>query len=468
MGRSDERLVRRAARGDRRAFDAIYRRYRHELYRFCLAMTGNPQDAQEALQNTMVNMLRALPGEQRKIKLKPWLYRIARNESIETRRRRRDGELGDGVTVAAGVAETVETRERLRLLLADLAQLPERQRATLVMREMAGFDYAEIAAAFDTSQGSVRQALYEARLRLRRLDTGREISWDEEIERRSEKLSAVAPIAGIGALSGTGAAKAAAASTLLKAATAVAVTVTVVAVAGRVGLVGIPPRDPGRGDGDDTAAIVGPSTATHGSASNAMTSGADRPAGIRPVVAARSRSGRAGVMPHEAKATSEAGRPLTADDEVVSEADGVQQPADGEPIGADAMSEAEEASPRPPDEPGPDQDATPGVRRGGRGKGLAHGHETAAKHRPPQAGPQTAHGHAPPPEAPVGESRGKQNEPRGEPEASSETTPPATGKPESPPGNPEGPAGHDPEVPPGHNPDGPPGHSPEGPPGHSS
>ena len=80
----------RAAKGDRRAFEAIFQRYHQDLYRFCLAMVGNPQDAQDALQNTMVKVLRALPGEQREIKLKPWLYRIARNEAIEILRRRRD------------------------------------------------------------------------------------------------------------------------------------------------------------------------------------------------------------------------------------------------------------------------------------------------------------------------------------------------------------------------------------------
>jgi RNA polymerase sigma-70 factor (ECF subfamily) len=55
---SDERLAQRAANGDRRAFEAIYKRYHQDLYRFCLAMVGNPQDAQDALQNAMVKVLR--------------------------------------------------------------------------------------------------------------------------------------------------------------------------------------------------------------------------------------------------------------------------------------------------------------------------------------------------------------------------------------------------------------------------
>ena len=87
--RSDERLVKRAKKGDRRAIEAIYERYHQDLYRFCLSLVGNRQDAEDALQGTMVKLIRSLPGEQRKIQLRPWIYRIARNESIDTIRRRR-------------------------------------------------------------------------------------------------------------------------------------------------------------------------------------------------------------------------------------------------------------------------------------------------------------------------------------------------------------------------------------------
>ena len=59
---SDDRLAQRATKGDRRALAAIYRRYHQSLYRFCLAIVGNPQDAQDALQNTMVKVLRRAAG----------------------------------------------------------------------------------------------------------------------------------------------------------------------------------------------------------------------------------------------------------------------------------------------------------------------------------------------------------------------------------------------------------------------
>jgi len=175
---SDDRLALRATKGDRRAFAAIFRRYHQSLYRFCLAIVGNPEDAQDALQNTMVKVLRALPGEERKIELKPWLYRIAHNESIELLRRRRDTRQLDAELPApgSGLADDAASRERLRRLISDLDELPERQRGTLVMRELAGLDFAEIGAALGTSPAVARQTLYEARLSLRQMDEGREMS----------------------------------------------------------------------------------------------------------------------------------------------------------------------------------------------------------------------------------------------------------------------------------------------------
>jgi RNA polymerase sigma factor (sigma-70 family) len=162
---------------DERDFAAIYSRYHQDLYRFCLAIVGCPQDAQDALQNTMVKVLRALPGEQRQIELKPWLYRIAHNESVEMLRRRRPtADLGSEQATPGSLSENAEARERLRQLIADLDQLPERQRGALVMRELSGLDYDEIGAALGTSPAVARQTLYEARLSLRQMDEGREMT----------------------------------------------------------------------------------------------------------------------------------------------------------------------------------------------------------------------------------------------------------------------------------------------------
>jgi len=299
---SDERLTRRAIGGDERAFAAIFRRYHQSLYRFSLAIVGNPEDAQDALQNTMTKVLRALPGEEREIELKPWLYRIAHNESIDLLRRRRETRQLDVEQIAPGygLAEDAETRERLRRLLADLRELPERQREVLVMRELSGLGFEEIGRALDTSGAVARQTLYEARQSLRQMEEGREMSCDavtralsdgdgrvarrrdvrahlrscagcrrfrEEIERRQHDLAALSPLpalaaagmlqgllggsqaasgGGLAAALGGGAAKTVGASAAAKGVATVAVVAAVgVGAADRTGVIhlGLPGED---------------------------------------------------------------------------------------------------------------------------------------------------------------------------------------------------------------------------------
>ncbi len=87
----------------------------------------------------MVKALGALPGERREIELKPWLYRIAHDKSIERIPRRRQCVSLDEheLPLRNDLLEEVETRSRLRQLLVDVGELPERQRGALLMREAA-------------------------------------------------------------------------------------------------------------------------------------------------------------------------------------------------------------------------------------------------------------------------------------------------------------------------------------------
>src|SRR6476646_3430818 len=147
---SDDRLVRSATGGEQRAFVAIFERFHQELYRYCRALLGDPEEARDAVQNTMVKVLRALPGEERDIALRPWLYRIAHNEAIALARQRSpSAELPEEIEAAPSQTSErlLEARERLRLLATDLRALPDRQRGALVMRELSDMDYGEIATA---------------------------------------------------------------------------------------------------------------------------------------------------------------------------------------------------------------------------------------------------------------------------------------------------------------------------------
>jgi RNA polymerase sigma factor (sigma-70 family) len=176
----DDRLARLAAEGDARALAAIYRRHHQDLYRYCRAILRDPDEAEDALQATMVKVVSSLPGETRSIALKPWLFRVAHNEAITILRARRPAAALDSEQPALGpdVEREAEDRERLRQLVRDLDRLPERQRGALVMRELNGLDFEELGDALGMGPDAAKQAVYEARVSLQEMAAGRDMDCD--------------------------------------------------------------------------------------------------------------------------------------------------------------------------------------------------------------------------------------------------------------------------------------------------
>ena len=175
---SEERLARTAARGERWAFETLFARYHRELYAYCRAILEEPEEAEDAVQNTMTLALRKLPNLERRTSLRGWLYRVAHNESISILRRRGavpvdPVRLPEGTVPGADVI--AHERERLRQLVADLRALPGRQRGALVMRELSDLSYPQISSAMETSEAGARQLVYEARESLRGAELGREL-----------------------------------------------------------------------------------------------------------------------------------------------------------------------------------------------------------------------------------------------------------------------------------------------------
>jgi RNA polymerase sigma factor (sigma-70 family) len=164
-------------RGDAAALTALYERHHQALYRYCRSILRDEEEARDALQSTMAKALTALRDEQRDFEVRPWLFRIAHNEAISRLRRRREVADPDAIAAAAtdSLAQTVEDRERLAHLCADLQDLPERQRAALVLRELSGLSHEEIAGVLDCSARAVKQTIFEARVALQDCAEGREM-----------------------------------------------------------------------------------------------------------------------------------------------------------------------------------------------------------------------------------------------------------------------------------------------------
>jgi RNA polymerase sigma factor (sigma-70 family) len=171
----DEALARRAATGSDGAFTALYERYHGPLLGYCRSILLNDEDAHDATQNALESALRSLARRKPGRPLRPWLYRIAHNEAINiVRRRRPHTELTelDEPTVPGPEVDS-EHRIRLAQLVDDLRGLPERQRGALVMRELSGLSYDDIAVALGVSNEAARRAVFDARSALHAAVDGR-------------------------------------------------------------------------------------------------------------------------------------------------------------------------------------------------------------------------------------------------------------------------------------------------------
>jgi len=178
---SDERLARLVSQGSERAFAVLYQRHHQALYRYCRSIVRDEDDAQDALQSAMTRALLALRAQQRDLAVRPWLFRIAHNEAVSVLRRRRPTASLAEESEAADccVERTLEGRERLATLVADLQALPVRQRSALVMRELSGLSIEEIAGALCTSPGAAKQVLFEARSALHEFAEGRAMGCEQ-------------------------------------------------------------------------------------------------------------------------------------------------------------------------------------------------------------------------------------------------------------------------------------------------
>jgi RNA polymerase sigma factor (sigma-70 family) len=159
-------LLARSAAPDR-AFERLYRRHVHEVYRYVLAVLRNQADAEDATQATFLSAYRAFLRGEEPLKPRNWLLKIAHNECRQRFRAnsRRPKEVEwDDRAAAPGVDETVPTADEIRTALAHLSF---NQRSALVMRELEGRSYAEIASILNVSNSAVETLLFRARRALR-------------------------------------------------------------------------------------------------------------------------------------------------------------------------------------------------------------------------------------------------------------------------------------------------------------
>ena len=186
MEETDLNLVKRARNGDRDAFSVLLERYQRRLYSVCLGIVRNPDDAQDRLQETAVKVFLNLDRFEGQSSFYTWAYRIASNVCIDflrKKKRQRTVDYDDGIARDGDVVEgedllpsrlglnpaRVHARKELMGKLTEaLDTLSDTHRTIIILREVDGLSYQEIADLTEVSIGTVMSRLHHARKNLQR------------------------------------------------------------------------------------------------------------------------------------------------------------------------------------------------------------------------------------------------------------------------------------------------------------
>jgi RNA polymerase sigma factor (sigma-70 family) len=169
--RSDEQLLALFRSGNDDAFGAIHDRYRQRLFAYARQMLspGSRQDAEDVMQDVFVRAYGALRADSRDVNLRAWLYRVAHNRCIDHLRRPTPPPAEIFEMSRKPLHDPIEEAQRrddLARLVEDVGRLPEQQRSALLMREIDGMSYADLAAALDVTVPAVKSLLVRARVGL--------------------------------------------------------------------------------------------------------------------------------------------------------------------------------------------------------------------------------------------------------------------------------------------------------------
>ncbi len=168
----DDELVRATQKGDRDAFGRLVERYQRDIYRLCYRYVNDPQDASDMAQEAFLKAYRAIGRFRGDSRVSTWIYRIAVNTCLNFRAARRpEGEaLPDSLP-----ARPVELSERIdagllgRRVRAAVELLPEKQRATLILKIYHDLSHREVASILGSTVGTMKANLFHALRNLRRI-----------------------------------------------------------------------------------------------------------------------------------------------------------------------------------------------------------------------------------------------------------------------------------------------------------
>jgi len=165
---NDLELVRRAAKGDGKAFHALVDAHAQPLYRLAVSLVGNAADAEDVLQETLAGAFRGLSGFQGRSSVKTWLRRILVTQAAKWRRDRQRRNMPTSEAIDVSKADSAANLIGAKIdLQAALQLLSDEHREVLVLREFDGMSYDEMAEALGLPRGTVESRLHRARAQLK-------------------------------------------------------------------------------------------------------------------------------------------------------------------------------------------------------------------------------------------------------------------------------------------------------------
>jgi RNA polymerase sigma-70 factor, ECF subfamily len=171
----DAAIVGRCRAGDPTAFGILVERHQRVLFNVALRMLGDREDARDATQNAFIKAFEKLETYDPERRFFSWVYRILRNECLNSIRARHPTDpLGSELHAVGSPLAALEAAELQKHVQAALLSLPVEQREVIVLRHFAGMGYEEIAATLGVAAKTVKSRLYSARQRLGELLLG----WD--------------------------------------------------------------------------------------------------------------------------------------------------------------------------------------------------------------------------------------------------------------------------------------------------
>lgn len=175
----DELLLRRACKGDVQAFEELMQSHESRIYAIALRMMGNREDAQDCAQEAMVRIYRAMGSFNGQSALATWIYRITMNTCLDELRRRKARKvtsldsLVDNGWSPTDTGDTPEEHglrvEKQNALNQAIQSLPDDMRAAIILRDVKGYSYDEIASILDANVGTIKSRISRGREKLREI-----------------------------------------------------------------------------------------------------------------------------------------------------------------------------------------------------------------------------------------------------------------------------------------------------------